>query len=102
MAIHVFYRVESGMFSSVFCGLVQVPSRTDCLGSFSHVVSRAHCLCWGLLSSPRFVGCGAQFRFGPLLISNLLAELPCFGTVDYCSHSLCVCGYWSTLVLGCS
>ena len=30
------------MFSSEFCGLVQVPSRTDCLGSFSHVVSRAH------------------------------------------------------------
>ena len=55
----------------------------------------------GLLSSPRFVGCGAQFRFGPLLISNLLAEFPCFETVDCCYHSLCVCGYWITLVLGC-
>ena len=54
----------------------------------------------GLLSSPRFVGCGAQFRFGSLLISNLLAEFPCFGTVDCCYHSLYVCGCWSTLVLG--
>ena len=33
-------------------------------GSFSHVVSRAHCLC--------FVGCGVQFRFGPLGIANPL------------------------------
>ena len=32
----------------------------------------------GLLSSPCFVGCGAQFRFGPLLISNLLVEFPLF------------------------
>ena len=54
MAIHIFYRVESGMFSSIFCGLVQVPPRTDYLGSFSHVVSRAHYLCFGAAVFPTF------------------------------------------------
>ena len=32
----------------------------------------------GLLSSPRFVGCGDQFHFGPQLISNMLAEFSLF------------------------
>ena len=56
----------------------------------------------GLLSSPCFVGCGAQFRFGPLLISNLLAEFPCFGTVDCCYHSLCVVAAGVPWFWGCS
>ena len=30
----------------------------------------------GLLSSPCFVGCGVQFRFGPLWISTPLVEFP--------------------------
>ena len=85
-----------------------------------------------LSSSMHFVGCGVQFRFGPLWISNLLvefplstlgvgfssvcglcelpsryleelcvlwvvdsnllAEFPCFGTVDCFYHPLYVCG----------
>ena len=67
MAIHIFYGVELGMFSSMFCGLVQVPSRTGCLRSFSHVVSCSHCLCFGAVVFPTFlVGCGVQLRFGLL------------------------------------
>ena len=52
----------------------------------------------GLLSSLRFVGCGAQFRFGPLWISNPLVEFPsihagswlllCLGLCKLPSHYL--------------
>ena len=54
-------------------------------GSFSHVVSRAHCLC--------FVGCGVQFRFVPLGIANPLDVFSSVHAGSFSSPSLGLCEF---------
>ena len=55
-------------------------SRTDWLGRSFHVRAVLTVL-FGAVVSPRFVGWGAQIRFGSPLIPNVLAGSPCSGTV---------------------
>ena len=63
---------------------VNSSSRTEVWVVFPCCESRSHCHVLGLLFPLCFFGCGVQFCFEPLWVSNSWAEFLYFGTVHSC------------------